>query len=161
MSEGTSATRRRSARNYSVSVSGENKMAKLIEKTGKTRGRNPRDIKYNVLDSVPANVAEFSAVTGISEEKDFVELLYEGYNSQQYSLAADEIGEYISDSWDKDTAAQFRLAVRNMAKMTGFDIETVVAMIKPAVENAVANRKAEAEKLAKEEAEKAEAEKAQ
>ena len=148
----TPANRRRSMRNYSASVSGENKMAKLIEKTGKTRGRSPRDIKYMVLDSVPASVAEFSAVTGVSDEKDFVELLFDGYNAQQYALASDEIGEYIPDAWDKETANQFRLAVRNLVKATNLDIEAVVSMVKPAIENGL---KVKAEAKAAEEAAKA------
>lgn len=117
----------------------------LTAKTGKTRGRNPRDIEYKVLSRVPANVEEFTTVTGVSEEKDFCEYLFAGYNDSQYSLASDEIGEYIPDSWDKESSNQFRLAVRNTAKLTGLDVETVVNMLKPAIEKSMA-AKAEAAK---------------
>lgn len=149
MSEnGASVVTRRNRRNYATGVSGENKMAEnvvtaLVEKTGKTRGKNPRDIKYNVLNQVPGSIAEFSAVTGVKDEKDFCDLLYEGFNASQYSAASDEIGEFIPDSWDKETQAQFRLAVRNTSKLTGLDIENVVNMLKPAIEKALA-AKAEA-----------------
>lgn len=119
----------------------------LIEKAGKTRGKNPRDIKFKVLNQVPKSVEEFSAVTGISEQDAFCDLLYEGYNASQYAAASDEIGEYIPDSWEKETQAQFRLAVRNTAKLTGLDIEMVVNMLKPAIEKGLA---AKAEALAAE-----------
>lgn len=143
---------RRNRRNYAAAV-GETKMADiktaLVEKAGKTRGKNPREIKFNVLNQVPKSVEEFSAVTGISEQDAFCELLYEGFNASQYAAASDEIGEYIPDNWDKETQAQFRLAVRNTAKLTGLEIEMVVNMLKPAIEKGLAAKAEAAAEAAK------------
>lgn len=148
---------RRERRNYATSVSGENKMSEntkleLVDKQGKTRGKGARDITYKVLNRVPTSIEEFTSVTGVKDEKEFCEFLYVGYNESNYSAASDEIGEYIPDSWDKETSAQFRLAVRNTAKLTNLPVEAVVAMIKPAIEKALIE-KAEAEAKAKAEAE--------
>jgi hypothetical protein len=119
----------------------EVKKAKLTEKAGKTRGKNPRDISYLAFDvsekdSLPKTLAEFMEVTGTKSENEMLEYVIDGFNSAQYAAASDEIGEFINDSWDKDTQAQFRLAVRNYAKLTGLSIDDAVNLIKPGVEKA-------------------------
>lgn len=125
--------------------SGDTKMASLTVAKGKTRGKNPREIEYQKfdlekVDSLPKTLAEFMEVTKtLNNDKpysqdDLLGFVIDGFNAAQYSAASDEIGEFIPDSWDKETQAQFRLAVRNTSKMAGLDIETVVNMLKPAVE---------------------------
>lgn len=137
-----------------LSIVGD-RMASLIVKKGKTRGKNPRDIEYMAFDlekpdSLPKSLNEFMEATGVKEQADIVSYLVDGFNSAQYSAASDEIGEFINDAWDKDTQAQFRLAVRNYSKLLGSDIETAVNLIKPGVDKAweakAAKAKAEAEK---------------
>lgn len=132
-------------------------MAALSTKKGKTRGKNPREIEYQAFDlekpeSLPKDLKEFVAVTGVNDEKELVNLLINGFNDSQYSAASDEIGEFINDAWDKDTQTQFRLAVRNTSKIAGLSIEDTVNMLKPAVEKGwaakVAKAKAEAEAAA-------------
>ena len=109
----------------------------LVEKSGKTRGKASRDITYKVLNRVPKDIQEFSAVTGVTDEKDFCEYLFEGFNSASYSAASDEIGEYIPETWDKETAATFRIAVRQTSKLTGLTIEQTVNMLMPAVQKGI------------------------
>jgi hypothetical protein len=125
---------------------------RLVEKSGKTRGKNPRDITYQAFDtsvagSLPKTVKEFSAVTGTKTEPELVEYLIDGFNAAQYAAASDEIGEFIDDAWDKETQNQFRLAVRNYSKLTNTDIEAAVNLIKPGV--SAAWTKKQAEKAAK------------
>jgi len=130
--------------NNSVSTDGiqERKtMAALSTKTGKTRGKNPREIEYQAFDlekpdTLPKSIKEFMEATGVSKEENLVEYLVDGFNMAQYSAASDEIGEFINDAWDKETQAQFRLAVRNYSKLTGLSIEDAVNLIKPGVEKA-------------------------
>jgi len=120
--------------------------ATLSTKKGKTRGKNPRDIEYQAFDlekpdTLPKSVDEFISVTGMDvmkkeDEKAFLEYLIDGYNGAQYSAASDEIGEFINDAWDKDTQAQFRLAVRNFSKLTNKSIEDAVAILKPSIDSA-------------------------
>lgn len=116
----------------------------LVEKEGKTRGKNPRPIKFNILNQIPKDMPEFMEVTGVKSQSELVELLYEGFNSSQYAAASDEIGEFINDAWDKETQNQFRLAVRNHSKLTGDSIEDVANMLRPSVDKAFAKRQAEA-----------------
>lgn len=106
----------------------------LVDKEGSTRGKNPRKITFKVLNQIPVDMKEFMSVTGIQSQTELTELLYEGYNSSSYAAASDEIGEFINDSWDKETQNQFRLAVRNYSKLTGGTIEDAVSLIKPGVE---------------------------
>lgn len=134
--------------NEVVEVKTERK-ASLSTKQGSTRGKNPRKIEYLAFDlekpdTLPLSVTEFMEVTGVKEQPEIVALLVDGFNASQYSAASDEIGEYINDAWDKDTQAQFRLAVRNMMKLTGFEVEQVVNMLKPAIEKAFVERVAKA-----------------
>lgn len=114
----------------------------LVEKEGSTRGKNPRKIKYMAFDesvpeSLPKSLAQFVELTK-ADEKALLEFAIDGFNSAAYSAASDEIGEFIPDEWDKETAAQFRLAVRNTSKLTGLDIEQTVTMLKPAIEKGLA-----------------------
>lgn len=110
----------------------------LVKKEGSTRGKNPRKIEYmafdqSVAESLPKTLAEFVGITK-ANESELLEYAIDGFNSAAYSAASDEIGEFIPDAWDKETAAQFRLAVRNTSKLTGLDIEATVNMLKPAIE---------------------------
>ena len=119
----------------------------LSTKKGKTRGKSPRDIEFLQIDleqplTVPQTLAEFMELTGVKEQVEILSYTIDGWNAAQYSAASDEIGEFIPDTWDKDTSGQFRLAVRNTSKLTGLDIETVVKMLMPAVEKGVAEKKA-------------------
>lgn len=114
-------------------------MAKLTVAKGKTRGKNPREIEYErfdreVAENLPKTIEEFMTVTGVKDQTELVNLLVDGFNDSQYSAASDEIGEFINDSWDKDTQNQFRLAVRNTSKLSGLSIEDVVTMLKPAID---------------------------
>jgi len=122
-------------------------MAALSTKTGKTRGKNPREIEYQAFDlekpdTLPKSIKEFMEATGVSKEENLVEYLVDGFNMAQYSAASDEIGEFINDAWDKETQAQFRLAVRNYSKLIGASIEDAVALIKPGVDKAWEAKKA-------------------
>lgn len=126
--------------------------ASLSKREGKTRGKNPRPIEYEAFDlekpeTLPTSLQQFMSVTGVKEEKEVLALLIDGFNQNQYAAASDEIGEFINDAWDKDTQAQFRLAVRNTSKLTGQSIEETVAFMKPAIEKGWA-AKQEAKKAA-------------
>lgn len=114
----------------------ETPKVELIDKAGKTRGKNPRDITFKVLSAIPTSIKQFAEVTNTQTEPEICEYLFEGFNSLQYAAASDEIGEFINDAWDKDTQNQFRLAVRNYSKMTGFSIEDAVNLIKPGLDKA-------------------------
>lgn len=116
-------------------------MAGLSKKSGKTRGKNPRDIEYDAFDvtkpeTLPKSLKEFMESTGTKSEVEVLEYCIDGFNQSQYAAASDEIGEFINDAWDKDTQAQFRLAVRNYSKLTASSIDDAVALIKPGVEKA-------------------------
>jgi hypothetical protein len=145
------------ASQLSEANAGENTMADetttrkvaLVTKKGKTRGKNPRDIEYQAFDleqpdTLPNSPKEFMEVTGLKTDAELVSVLIDGFNQQAYSAASDEIGEFIEDSWDKETQAQFRLAVRNMSKLTGMSIDDTVAMLKPGVLKGVEAKKASA-----------------
>ena len=137
-----------------ISDSGGNGMAEvsterkpsLSTKKGSTRGRNPRPVEYQAFDlekpnTLPVTQAEFMEVTGVKEQSEIVALLIDGFNSAAYSLASDEIGEFINDAWDKETQTQFRAAVRNYSKLVGSSVEDAVLLIKPGVEKAFNTRK--------------------
>lgn len=142
--------------NSGASISGDTTMADvqtvvvgLVKKEGSTRGKNPRKIEYMAFDqsvpaSLPKTLADFVALTKASEPE-LLEYAIDGFNSAAYSAASDEIGEFIPDTWDKDTAAQFRLAVRNTSKLTGLDIEATVNLLKPAIEKGLAAKAAAAQ----------------
>jgi hypothetical protein len=117
----------------------------LSTKQGSTRGKNPRKIEYQAFDlekpeTLPQTITEFMDVSGVKDQNEIVALLVDGFNASQYSAASDEIGEFLNDAWDKDTQGQFRLAVRNMMKLTGFEVEQVVNMLKPAIDKAWVER---------------------
>lgn len=129
-------------------VTGEKRMAEqtetlaLVDKSGSTRGKNPRPITFKILNRIPKSVKEFYELfkdKDESKEENVVEYLYEGFNSLSYSAASDEIGEFIPDTgWglDKEMVAQFRLAVRNLSKVADMSIEEVAGLIGPKVEKA-------------------------
>ena len=71
-----------------------------------------------------------------------LDLLIEGYNAVQYQTASDPIAEFVNDSWDKDTKAQFRLVVRNLSKAANITLEAAVAMVKPGIEAKFAKEQA-------------------
>lgn len=132
-------------------------MANLVVKTGKTRGRNPRDIEYQAFDvenpdSLPKTMEEFVQVTGKGSLEELLEYLVAGFNYSAYSAASDEIGEFVKDEWSKEYQAQFRITIRNFSKVSQQSIEEVVEMLMPAIDKGwakiVADKKAEAEKLA-------------
>jgi hypothetical protein len=153
----------RGTRNYALPNSEDRTMTEnttepvktaLVDKEGSTRGKNPRKVTFKVLNQIPKSIPEFMEVTGVKAENEIVELLYDGFNQASYAAASDEIGEFIPDSWDKDTANNFRLAVRNTSKLTGQSIEEVANFLLPGVEKGLAKKREQAEK------EKAEAAKA-
>lgn len=124
-------------------------MATLTTAEGKTRGKNPRNITFQKFDkekpeTLPKTLAEFlESTTALNSGKPYtqdemLDYVIDGFNLAQYSAASDEIGEFIPDAWDKETANQFRLAVRNTSKLAGLSIEDTVAMLKPAVEKGLA-----------------------
>lgn len=110
-------------------------------KVGQTRGKNPSVITWEAFDlekpdSLPTDIKEFMEVTKINDQKEILGYIIDGFNGSAYSQASDEIGEYINDSWDKETQSQFRLAVRNYSKLAGVGIEDAVNLIKPGLEKA-------------------------
>lgn len=121
----------------------------LRVRVGQTRGKNPSVIDWEAFDesqpdTLPKDLKTFASVTGTEKESDLVDYLIAGYNAAAYAQASDEIGEFINDAWDKETQAQFRLAVRNYAKISGSSIEDSVNLIKPGVEKAFEAKKAAA-----------------
>lgn len=107
--------------------------------TNSTRGKGSMFINYQGFDTdkpetLPSDLKEFAQITGINEQKDLLDLLIEGYNATQYQTASDPIAEFVNDSWDKDTKAQFRLVVRNLSKAADIPLEQAVAMVKPGIE---------------------------
>lgn len=128
------------------------RVVKLTQAEGSTRGKNPRKITYLKFDLekpefLPQSLKEFLEATAENNggkpytEKEMLDFVVDGFNLASYSAASDEIGEFIPDSWDKETAAQFRLAVRNTSKLAGFSIEDTVKMLLPAVEKGIQAKK--------------------
>jgi hypothetical protein len=122
-------------------------------RVGQTRGKSPSVITWEAFDlekpeTLPADFPEFADLSGLSAmaetERDKTHLSYciDGYNDAQYSQASDEIGEYVEDYWDKDTQGQFRVVIRNYAKVTGMSIEDAVVNLKPSIDAAFKARKA-------------------
>lgn len=108
----------------------------LRHAAGMTRGKNPQVIQWKRFDeenieSLPTSLAEFASLSGVTDEKKFLEFVIAGFNDEQYRLASDELNEYIESSWPNEKVQQFRLAVRNAAKLSGKSIEEVVKIIKP------------------------------
>ena len=142
-----------SARTVGNVVREDGTMAKLVTKSGRTRGKNPRDITYEAFDleqpdTLPKSMQEFVEVTGKNEEKDILELVISGYNDAAYSAASDEIGEFVRDEWDKEYQNQFRLTFRNFSKISGKSIDETVEMLMPAIEAGWVKRVAEKKALA-------------
>jgi hypothetical protein len=131
----------------------------LVPTKGKTKGKGSKEITYNQLSRVPDSIDEFNKVTGTASMPELCEYLFVGYNEKSYSEAADEIGEFVDDSWHKDVQTQFRAAVRGMAKLFGGTkpIEEIAAMMTPGAVQANINKLAEIEKAKLESAKPAEA----
>lgn len=126
------------------SVAKEGRMPNLVTRKGRTRGKNPRDIEYLVLDiaepdSLPTTAEDFSKVTGVSTESELVELLIAGFNQRQYEQASDEIGEYLNEAWDSETQLQFRAVVRNTVNLGVGDMETIASAMRIQIDKVYAS----------------------
>src|SRR6266567_2364651 len=127
----------------------------LVEQTGRTKGKGSKEIKYNQLNRPPLSIEEFNSVTGPSSLPELCEYLFHGFNEKSYSEAADEIGEFVDDSWNWLSKEQFRAAVRGMHKLFSGSktIEEVAQMMIP---GAVASNPANIERAKEEEKARAE-----
>jgi len=108
-------------------------------RVGQTRGKNPKVITWEAFDdsqpaTLPATLSEFMDVAKVSDEKQIVAFLIDGYNDAQYTAASDPIAEFVNPTWSEETQRQFRLVVRNYSNATGVSIEDAVALIKPGIE---------------------------
>jgi len=107
---------------------------------GMTRGKGSMVISWEAFDedeaTRPKSLKEFNEVTGTKDEKTLLDYVITGYNDYQYTQASDPIAEHINSAWDDATQAQFRLVVRNYARLMGVSIDDAVAVIKPGVEKA-------------------------
>jgi len=108
-------------------------------RVGQTRGKNPKVITWEAFDdsqpaTLPATLSEFMDVAKVSDEKQIVAFLIDGYNDAQYTAASDPIAEFVNPTWSEETQRQFRLVVRNYSNATGVTIEDAVALIKPGIE---------------------------
>ena len=108
-------------------------------KIGSTRGRSVQNIKYeafdeNQPDTLPKTVEEFVKITGISGNAALAELLVVGFNDKSYTDASDPIADYLNPAWPAETKAQFRLVVRNLAKMQDMSIGDAAMLVKPGTE---------------------------
>ena len=106
---------------------------------GSTRGKGSMVISFEEFDldspeTLPSSLKEFTELAGISEPGELLELILLGFNSRALTTASDPVAEFVNGNWDKDTAAQFRAVVRNMAKGAGMPIEVVVNLVKPGFE---------------------------
>lgn len=109
--------------------------------TGFTRGRSTTAIKWNQFDTdkpdtLPKNVKEFSEVTGVTEGKDLLNFMIDGFNEYQYRQASDPIAEYVNPAWDDEMKTKFRAVVRGYSSTTETSIEDTVALMKPGIEAA-------------------------
>lgn len=116
-------------------------------RVGQTRGKNPQVISWEAFDdsqpeTLPASLSEFMEISKVSDEKEIVSMLIDGFNAQAYTAASDPIAEYVNAAWPDDVQKQFRLVVRNYSNATGASIEDAVALIKPGIEAAQAKAKA-------------------
>lgn len=116
-------------------------------RVGQTRGKNPQVIEWEAFDeslpeTLPATLSEFMDIAKVSDEKQIVALLVDGFNSAQYTAASDPIAEYVEPTWSEDIQRQFRLTVRNYANATGVSIEDAVGLIKPGIVKALASKTA-------------------
>lgn len=113
---------------------------------GATRGRSTMNIKYQAFDesqpdTLPTTVEEFVAITGIKSNSELASLLIVGFNDRAYTEASDPIAEFVNKSWPDELKAQFRIVVRNLAKMQEISIEDAVKFVKPGVEKKFAAAK--------------------
>ena len=115
-------------------------------RVGQTRGKNPQVISWEAFDdskpdTLPASLSEFMEISKVSDEKEIVSMLIDGFNAQAYTAASDPIAEFVNAAWPDDVQKQFRLVVRNYSNATGASIEDAVALIKPGIEAAQAKAK--------------------
>lgn len=104
--------------------------------TGLTRGKGSQVVTWEAFDeskpeSLPTSVQQFMDVTGKKEQKDLLDYLVAGFNSSQYTAASDPIAEYVENTWSDEVQGQFRIVVRNYAKLPGQSIESAVELLKP------------------------------
>lgn len=106
--------------------------------TGMTRGKGSQVISYENFDeskpdTLPQSLAQFSEVTGVTDEKKLLAYLITGYNDDLYKAASDPIAEFVDQSWPDDVQTQFRLVVRNYSRAANVSIEDAVNLIKPGI----------------------------
>lgn len=106
---------------------------------GNTRGKGSMPIRWQAFDeskpdTLPADIKEFTQLTGVTSAEKLLEFLVTGFNDSQYTAASDPIAEHVNPTWDDDTKIQFRNVVRNLTKAMGKTIDEVVAMVKPGIE---------------------------
>ena len=103
-----------------------------------TRGKGSIQIKYEAFDSdsagsLPTSVAEFMALSGVSDEDTLVSYLVTGFNDASYKRASDPVSEFVNPAWPSEVAESFKLSVKNLVR-AGLELEAVVAMVKPAID---------------------------
>lgn len=108
---------------------------------GKTRGKGSQIISYEAFnksepDTLPGSIAEFAELTKISDEKEVVSLLIDGFNANSYREASDPIAEYVNPVWPDDVKLNFRTVVRTYSKGAQVSIEDAVSILKPGIEAA-------------------------
>lgn len=104
---------------------------------GATRGKGSVVITFEQFDetkpeTLPKSLTEFSDVAKISDEKELVSLLIEGYNDKLYKDASDPLAEFVNPTWDDDVKLQFRLVARNYAKAMELPLDEVAAQMRDA-----------------------------
>jgi hypothetical protein len=105
-------------------------------RTGQTRGKNPMVISWLAFDdskpeTLPKSIEEFMNVTEKNDEKDLVQFLVTGINTENYISASDPLAEFVENVWPADAQTQFRLVVRNYSRGAGVSLDDAVALIKP------------------------------
>lgn len=120
-------------------ASGANKERKgigLRMAAGLTRGKGSLPFNYerfdeSIPDSIPKTLADTQKViseylTSVNlalDEARTVDFLKRGFNDWSLEQASDPIAEFVDQSWPEDKQTQFRLVVRNTAKMLNMSIE--------------------------------------
>lgn len=125
----------------------------VFEMAGKTKGKGSRDIKYWNFDTdkpetLPKNVEAFKNSTkfmnadtqnpeGVAfDGPQLLNFMIGGFNDWAYNLQADEIREYLNPAWSDEIKANFRISVRNTAKMLDQSIEETATFLRPMVDKA-------------------------
>ena len=113
---------------------GKNKGPRVM--VGQTRGKSPQPIKWEEFDdaipeSLPTTFEEFTALTKVTDQKEIVNLLILGFNSDAYTQASDPLKEYVESTWTPEVQNQFRLVTRNYARTLELPLDEAVILIKP------------------------------